>query len=222
MARRDAQKQPNVDPTTGDAEPRFRYCDEADVAYFFGIGSGRFRLFNQIQDEGHRQALPALGATGILMFWVMVDDGADRAADRHSRRHARGNAYGPNSFGRLDRHDSHARICLGRHLHRHLRFMARVAQRLGGVGDGAGDNLLQFHPAGDDDGDLRHRLHRPHDPRLDGRGDDAAIYPHRATQGSELLQRGRQARVAQRADRARSRSSCCSSPGCSPASSSSR
>ncbi len=90
------------------------------------------------------------------------------------------------------------------------------------ISDQPGHHLLQFHPAGDDDGDLRRRLHRPHDARLDGRGDDAAIYPHRAAEGAELLRRRRQACAAQRADRAVHRHHAAVPVASRPASSSSR
>jgi len=48
---------------------------------------------------------------------------------------------------------------------------------------------------------LCHRLHRPHDPRLDDRGDDRPIHPHRAAERRQLPS-GRDApRAAQCADR---------------------
>ena len=115
--------------------PRFRFCNEPVEPTFSGILQGDFGCSTKFKTTVAAKLFPALGATGILMFWVMVDDGADRAADRHPGRHARGLADGPNAVGRLDRHDGDAGICVGRHLHRHLRLVARLAQRLGRDGD---------------------------------------------------------------------------------------
>ena len=63
-----------------------------------------------------------------------------------------------------------------------VRVQARLAARH--LGD---DRRLQpgrAGPAGGGAGPLRFRLRRPDDPRLDGRGDDLAVHPHRHAQGS--------------------------------------
>ena len=96
-----------------------------------GILQGDFGCSTKFKTTVSAKLFPALGATGMLMFWVMVDHGADLAADRHSGRHAGRHAHRPNAVGRLDHHDGHARICVGRHLHGDFRLVARLAQRLG-------------------------------------------------------------------------------------------
>ena len=73
-----------------------------------GILEGDFGCSTKFKTKVAVKLFPALGATGILMFWVMVDDGADRAADRHPGRHARRLANRSNAVGRLDRHDRDA------------------------------------------------------------------------------------------------------------------
>ena len=180
-------KQPDIDPATGKATPRFSLLQRADRAALFRHPAGRFRLLDQVQDRRSSAKLfPALGATGILMFWVMVTMVPIALLV--------GILAGMREGSRTDRTLSVASIATtatpeyvsGVIFTVHLRLLARLAQRLGRIGDQPGHHLLQFHAAGDDHGDLRHRLHRPHDARLDGRGDDAAIYPHRAPQGPEL------------------------------------
>ena len=125
-----------------------------------------------------------------------------RARDRRRLRHARRVAHRSRALDPLDRDDLDARIRVGRGAHHHLRHLARLAQRLGGVGDRRACHLLQFRLAGRDGRDLRHGLCRAHDPRLDDRGDERAIYPHRAPQGPRICRGRAQARAAQRADRA--------------------
>ncbi len=183
------KKQPNIDPATGMATPRFSYLQRACRTLLRRDPAGRFRLLDQIQDDSRGEALA--GAWRHRHPDVLGDghDGAHRAAGRHPRRHARGIANRPHAVGRLDRHNGDAGIRFGHHFHCHFRIVARLAEWLRGFGNRAGHHFLQFHAAGHDHGGLRHRLHRPHDARLDGRGDDAAIHPHRAAEGPELLGR---------------------------------
>ena len=65
-------KQPNIDPATGQATPRFRYCNEPDVPKFSGVIQGDFGCSTKFRTTVSAKLFPALGATGILMFWVMV------------------------------------------------------------------------------------------------------------------------------------------------------
>ncbi|MDN2566550.1 ABC transporter permease [Aquibium sp. A9E412] len=65
-------KQPNVDPATGEAVPRFRYCDEPAEPHYSGILQGEFGCSTKFKVPVAEKLFPALGATGILMFWVMV------------------------------------------------------------------------------------------------------------------------------------------------------
>ena len=66
------QKQPNVDPATGKAVPRFSYCNEPAEPYFGGILQGNFGCSTKFKTLVSNKLFPALAATGKLMFWVMV------------------------------------------------------------------------------------------------------------------------------------------------------
>lgn len=65
-------KQPNIDPATGEAVPRFRFCSEPSVPAYSGILQGDFGCSTKFKTTVAAKLFPALGATGILMFWVMV------------------------------------------------------------------------------------------------------------------------------------------------------
>ncbi|TKT80231.1 ABC transporter permease [Aquamicrobium sp. LC103] len=65
-------KQPNIDPATGAVTPRFRFCDEPDVPTYAGVLQGDFGCSTKFRVKVADKLFPALGATGILMFWVMV------------------------------------------------------------------------------------------------------------------------------------------------------
>ena len=66
------QKQPNIDPATGAAVPRFTFCNEPAEARFSGVLQGDFGCSTKFKTSVASKLFPALGATGILMFWVMV------------------------------------------------------------------------------------------------------------------------------------------------------
>ncbi|RFC68259.1 MULTISPECIES: ABC transporter permease [Mesorhizobium] len=66
------KKQPNIDASTGKATPRFVFCDEADVPTYSGILQGDFGCSTKFRVPVAAKLFPALGATGLLMFWVMV------------------------------------------------------------------------------------------------------------------------------------------------------
>ncbi|AMS41670.1 MULTISPECIES: ABC transporter permease [Aminobacter] len=66
------QKQPNIDPATGQAVPRFRFCNEAAEPTYSGILQGDFGCSTKFKTPVATKLFPALGATGILMFWVLV------------------------------------------------------------------------------------------------------------------------------------------------------
>lgn len=66
------QKQPNIDPATGQAVPRFRFCNEAAVPNYAGILQGDFGCSTKFKTPVATKLFPALGATGILMFWVLA------------------------------------------------------------------------------------------------------------------------------------------------------
>jgi peptide/nickel transport system permease protein len=66
------QKQPVVDPNTGQIVPRFRYCNEAAVPEYSGILQGDFGCSTAFKTKVENRLPEALKATGILMFWVMI------------------------------------------------------------------------------------------------------------------------------------------------------
>jgi len=65
-------KQPGTDPDTGETVPRFRFCDEADTAVRAGVLQGDFGCSTKFKTPVGERLFPALRATGILMFWVML------------------------------------------------------------------------------------------------------------------------------------------------------
>jgi peptide/nickel transport system permease protein len=65
-------KRPNIDPATGVASPRFNYCDEPSTAVLSGVLEGDFGCSTKFKVKVWRKLGPALEATGILMFWVMI------------------------------------------------------------------------------------------------------------------------------------------------------
>ena len=66
------RKQPAVDAATGKAVPRFRYCNEPAEPHYGGILQGSFGCSTKFKTTVSAKLFPALGATGILMFWVMA------------------------------------------------------------------------------------------------------------------------------------------------------
>lgn len=66
------QKQPNINAQTGEAVPRFSYCNEPAEPHYGGILQGNFGCSTKFKTPVANKLFPALGATGILMFWVMV------------------------------------------------------------------------------------------------------------------------------------------------------
>jgi peptide/nickel transport system permease protein len=65
-------KQPYIDPETGEAAPRFSYCNEPAEPHYSGILQGDFGCSTKFKTTVAAKLFPALGATGLLMFWVMV------------------------------------------------------------------------------------------------------------------------------------------------------
>ncbi len=65
-------KQPNLDPATGVATPRFSFCDEPATAGFSGVIQGDLGCSTKFRVKVIDKLWSALRATGILMFWVMV------------------------------------------------------------------------------------------------------------------------------------------------------
>lgn len=65
------KKQPNLD-AAGKPVPRFVFCDEAAEPVYSGILQGDFGCSTKFRTTVVAKLFPALKATGILMFWVMV------------------------------------------------------------------------------------------------------------------------------------------------------
>jgi peptide/nickel transport system permease protein len=63
---------PVVDPKTGGAKSRFSYCSEPLEPAFAGVAQGQFGCSTKFRKPVAERLLPALGHTGVLMFWVMV------------------------------------------------------------------------------------------------------------------------------------------------------
>lgn len=64
-------KQPAVD-AQGNPTPRFRFCAEPTEPAYSGILQGDFGCSTKFRSPVSERLFPALGATGILMFWVMM------------------------------------------------------------------------------------------------------------------------------------------------------
>jgi peptide/nickel transport system permease protein len=65
------EKQPNVD-AEGKPTPRFVFCDEPAEPVYSGVFQGDFGCSTKFRTTVSSKLFPALKATGILMFWVMV------------------------------------------------------------------------------------------------------------------------------------------------------
>ena len=66
------KQQPSVDPSTGEAVSRFSFCNDPSVPTYAGVFEGRFGCSTKFREPVSEKLFPALGATAILMFWVMV------------------------------------------------------------------------------------------------------------------------------------------------------
>ena len=65
-------KQPNIDPKTGVATPRFSFCDESKAPRFSGVLQGDLGCSTKFRVKVIDKLGPALEATAILMFWVLM------------------------------------------------------------------------------------------------------------------------------------------------------
>ncbi|WP_198174185.1 ABC transporter permease [Mesorhizobium xinjiangense] len=66
------KKQPIINPETGAATARFSFCDDPTEPVYSGILQGDFGCSTKFRTRVADKLFPALGATGTLMFWVMV------------------------------------------------------------------------------------------------------------------------------------------------------
>ncbi len=62
----------SVDPETGKPAPRFSFCDEPSVPTFSGVLEGDFGCSTKFREKVSAKLGPAVEATALLMFWVMV------------------------------------------------------------------------------------------------------------------------------------------------------
>lgn len=65
-------EQPVTDPATGKAMQRFSFCNDPTVPTFSGVLQGDFGCSTKFKTTVAAKLFPALGATGILMFWVLM------------------------------------------------------------------------------------------------------------------------------------------------------
>jgi peptide/nickel transport system permease protein len=65
-------KQPIIDPKTGNATARFSFCNDPIKPEFSGVLQGDLGCSTKFKVPVAKKLLPAMGATAILMFWVMV------------------------------------------------------------------------------------------------------------------------------------------------------
>ncbi|QBK29338.1 ABC transporter permease [Roseitalea porphyridii] len=65
-------KQPLVDEATGEASARFPWCDEPTQASYSGVLQGDFGCSTRFKVPVSERLVPALQATGWLMFYVML------------------------------------------------------------------------------------------------------------------------------------------------------
>jgi peptide/nickel transport system permease protein len=63
---------PVTDSKTGESKPRFSYCNEPAEPTFAGVAQGNFGCSTKFRKPVADRLIPALGHTGVLMFWVMV------------------------------------------------------------------------------------------------------------------------------------------------------
>lgn len=66
------KKAPIVNPETGKAEQRFSFCNDPVEPVFSGVLEGDFGCSTKFKTTAAARLFPALGATGLLMFWVLV------------------------------------------------------------------------------------------------------------------------------------------------------
>ncbi|MBN9072018.1 MAG: ABC transporter permease [Rhizobiales bacterium] len=65
-------KVPATDPNTGKTMPRFSYCNEPTEPKFSGVLQGDFGCSTKFKTTVAAKLFPGLGATGLLMFWVLM------------------------------------------------------------------------------------------------------------------------------------------------------
>ncbi|TIW05707.1 MAG: ABC transporter permease, partial [Mesorhizobium sp.] len=65
-------KQPITDPATGKPAQRFSFWNDTVAPTFSGVLQGDFGCSTKFKTTVAAKLFPALGATGLLMFWVLA------------------------------------------------------------------------------------------------------------------------------------------------------
>ncbi|MEP9371875.1 ABC transporter permease [Mesorhizobium sp. KR1-2] len=65
-------KEPITDPATGKAVQRFSFCNDPVEKAYSGILQGDFGCSTKFKATVSSKLFPALGATAVLMFWVLA------------------------------------------------------------------------------------------------------------------------------------------------------
>ena len=65
-------KDPILDPKTQKLKQRFSFCKEPTGKAFYGVLQGNFGCSTNFRKPVVKRLLPAVGHTGVLMFWVMI------------------------------------------------------------------------------------------------------------------------------------------------------
>jgi len=65
-------KHPITDPATGKTTQRFSFCNDPIEPTFSGVLQGDFGCSTKFKTTVAAKLFPALGATGLLMFWVLA------------------------------------------------------------------------------------------------------------------------------------------------------
>jgi len=65
-------REPIIDSATGEKRARFSWCDEPKTRAFSGVLQGYLGCSTKFKVSVGKKLWPALQATGLLMFWVMV------------------------------------------------------------------------------------------------------------------------------------------------------
>lgn len=66
------KREPVLNANTGQAELRFKACRQPNEPYYGGVLQGDFGCSTKFKVPVADKLWPALGATGLLMFWVMA------------------------------------------------------------------------------------------------------------------------------------------------------
>lgn len=66
------KKQPIINPATGQPTARFSFCNDPAEPKYSGVLQGDFGCSTKFRTQVSAKLFPALGATGLLMMWVLI------------------------------------------------------------------------------------------------------------------------------------------------------